>query len=230
MSRILAIADTQMPFEHVDYLRFLKAVTRKYGLNTFIHIGDLIDHHALSDFPHDPDGLSAGDELREAISSLKPYYRAFPKMQVCIGNHDERIFNKAMKAGIPKGYLRAYKDFLRAPKDWQWVDKVVIDGVCYKHGTGYSGRNGAINAAMDETRPTVIGHLHSDAGILYWANQEILLFGMNVGSGIDHKSYAFAYGKYMRKKPILACGVVLDGIPHLIPMVLNKKGRWTGKL
>lgn len=230
MSRVLVIADNQEPFGHQDYLSFLIAVSKKYNTGVVVHVGDEVDKHALGDWDHDPDGYSAGDELKAAIKRLKGYYKAFPKVLVCESNHTARAFRKAFKAGIPRAYLKDYREFLEAPKGWDWKDKWEIDGVVYKHGLGYSGRNGAINAAMDEMKPTVIGHLHADAGILYWANQEVLLFGMNVGSGIDRKSYAFEYGKHLRRKPILSCGVVIDGIPHLIPMVLDRKGRWTRKL
>jgi hypothetical protein len=33
---------------------------------------------------------------------------------------------------------------------------------------------------------------------------------MNVGSGIDRKTYAFEYGRDFKKKPIIGCGVVTD--------------------
>jgi hypothetical protein len=230
MSKVLIIADTQHPFDHKDYLRFLKAVSKKYSCDTFVHVGDEIDSHALADWDHDPDGMSAGDELKAAIKRLKPYYEAFPEVRVCESNHTARAFRKAFKAGINKAWLKDYREALQAPKGWQWADKYEIDGVVYKHGLGYSGQAGALKAAMDEMKPCVIGHLHSDAGILYWANTERLLFGMNVGSGIDRKSYAFEYGKHMRKKPILSCGVVINGIPFLLPMIVNKRGRWIGKL
>jgi hypothetical protein len=43
---------------------------------------------------------------------------------------------------------------------------------------------------------------------------------MQVGCGIDNSQYAFAYGKSFPKKPILGCGLVLDGgnIPVILPM------------
>lgn len=230
MAKVLVIADTQAPFIHQDYLRFLQAVQKKYKTEITVHVGDLVDHHALGDWDHDPDGFSAGDELKAAIKQLQPYYKAFPDMRVCKGNHDERVFRRAMKYGIPRAYLREYREFLCAPKGWKWLERIEIDSVVYKHGVGYSGINGAINAAKDELKSCVIGHLHADAGVLFWANSQVLLFGMNVGSGIDKDSYAFEYGKHMRKKPILSCGVVIDGNPILVTMRLNKRGRWTGKI
>jgi len=230
MSRVLVISDTQHPFEHKDYLQFIKRVQKVYKLDTVVHVGDEVDLHSVADWDSDPDGMSPGDELKAAIKRLKPYYKAFPNVKVCESNHTSRAFRRAFKAGINRAWLKDYREALEAPKGWQWAHKFEIDGVVYKHGLGYSGQTGALKAAMDEMKPCVIGHLHADAGILYWANSDRLLYGMNVGSGIDVKAYAFDYGRHSRKKPILSCGVVIKGTPHLIPMYLNRRGRWTGKL
>jgi len=230
MSKVLVLGDTQHPFHHQDYLKFVLAIQKKYKCDTVVHVGDEVDFHALADFDADPDGMSAGDELRAAIESLKPYYKAFPKVLLCTSNHTDRIFKRAFKSGIPKAFLKTYSQFLEAPKGWVWADRHEVDGVVYQHGLGYSGVGGALNAAKDNMKPTVIGHLHADAGIQYWANDDKLLFGANAGCGINRKAYAFSYGKWMRRKPIVSCVVVLNGIPHLIPMIIGKNHRWTGAL
>jgi hypothetical protein len=31
-------------------------------------------------------------------------------------------------------------------------------------------------------------------------------------------------------RPIIGCAVIINGLPKLIPMVLNKSGRWIGKI
>jgi hypothetical protein len=41
---------------------------------------------------------------------------------------------------------------------------------------------------------------------------------MSVGCGIDATAYQFAYGIHLRERPFLSVGVVIDGIPQLIPM------------
>lgn len=227
MARVLVIADQQSPFEHRDYLDFLKEIRSKYLTDTTVHIGDEIDHHALGDYDHDPDGYSAGHELGAAIDKLTPYYRAFPKLKLCESNHTMRIIKRAFKSGIPIRYMKDFRDVIGAPRGWVWAPKWIIDDAVYKHGLGYSGTMGAINAAKDELRSCVIGHLHSDAGILYWSNGTKTMFGMNVGCGIDSNEYAFAYGKHCRKKPVLSAGIVLNGRPTLITMNL-KNGRWDG--
>jgi hypothetical protein len=54
-----------------------------------------------------------------------------------------------------------------------------------------------------------------------------MIFGMNVGCGVDVKAYAMAYGKVYPKKPTLGCGIVIDGkIALFIPMDLGAKIEW----
>lgn len=230
MSKVLVIADDQHPFVHPDYCRFLKEVSKKYKTNLVVHIGDEADSHALSDYEHDPDGFSAGEELEKAKESLQPLFKAFPKVMVCVSNHTDRIYARAKKSGIPRAYLKDYREFLDAPRGWVWKNEWEIDSVLYKHGIEYRGIQGALNACKDSMQSTVIGHLHAEAGVLYWSNGKKVLFGMCVGSGISTKAYAFDYGKTFRKKPVLSCGVVIHGRPYLETMNLTGGGAWDGRL
>jgi len=50
------------------------------------------------------------------------------------------------------------------------------------------------------------------------------------GCLLDADSLAFAYGKVYPKKPIIGCSVIIDSQPVLVPMLLSKGGRWTGRL
>jgi len=186
--------------------------------------------HAISDWSSDPDGMSAGDELLAALRDMKKLYKAFPKVRVCTSNHTARPFRRAFKYGIPRAFLRDYADFLEAPKGWSWHSQIEIDGVKYEHGEGFSGRNGAIKAAEQNMQSTVIGHIHSYAGIQYSANPRFLIYGFNVGCLIDNHAYAFAYNKKFKQKPIIGCGVVIKGTPIFEAMKMDGRGRWTGKL
>lgn len=223
---VLVISDTQEPFGHQDAIPFLKWVKSKYKPNKIIHVGDEIDLHALSDYDHDPDGYSAGHELEAALQRMKLYYALFPEVQACRSNHTDRPLRRAFKAGIPKAFLKEYHEFMRAPKGWVWADKHEIDGVVYEHGEGFTGHMGALNCAMKNGAPTVIGHIHSHAGILYSANAKQIIYGFNVGCLIDKDAYAFRYGKNLRHKPLLGVGIVEKGIPVWVPMLLDSKGRW----
>lgn len=230
MSKVLVISDTQIPFHHKDYLPFLRAVSKKYTINEVVHIGDEVDFHSISSFDANPDGYSAGDELKAAVKEMKKLYKLFPNVKACTSNHTARPFRKAFHHGIPRAFLRDYAEFLEAPKGWSWKDEWEIDGVLYQHGEGFSGRNGAIKAAEKNSQSTVIGHIHAFAGIEYSATPKYLIFGMNVGCLIDKDAYAFAYAKHMSNKPIISCGLVLEGRPVLVTMPMTSAGRWTGKL
>ena len=76
----------------------------------------------------------------------------------------------------------------------------------------------------------VQGHYHTKFLISWWANPDNLFFGMNVGCLINQKSLAFHYAKNFKTRFILGCGIIIDGIPRLLPLVLNDKGRWIKKL
>lgn len=217
--RVLVIGDIHAPFNHRYYLDFLNDTYNTWKCDTVVCIGDEVDFHALSKYPQDPNGYGAGDELINAITALRPYYEAFPVVKVVTSNHTARPLKKAFEAGIPTQFLKDYKQFLDAPDGWSWSRQLEIDGVLYHHGEGYSGALGAYKAAMNAMRSTVIGHIHSHAGVTYIQTEFDRLFALNVGCGVDIEAYAFAYGKNCAFKPTLACGVVLDGKEaYCIPM------------
>jgi hypothetical protein len=193
-------------------------------------LGDELDMHAMSQHDHDPDGRSAGDEHAAGLAGLRPFYDTFPDVDVAYSNHTARPFRRAAKFGIPSVYLKTYAEFLEAPKGWRWAEAIEVDNVRYFHGEGYGGALGALKAAQASMQPVVIGHLHSFAGCLFNANPKYLFWGMNAGCLIDRHAYAFAYAKNSPAKPILGCGVVREGVPTFVPMMLDKAGRWTGDL
>ena len=103
----------------------------------------------------------------------------------------------------------------------------VIDGVLYRHGTGSSGKDAAFNLAVSMRRSVVIGHTHTFAGAKYHANDNDRVFGLNVGCGIDIDEYAFAYGQFHPNRPMLGCGIIIDGtFAAFEPMPCGKKERY----
>ncbi len=227
---VLAIPDCHFPFAHQDHLKFLAAVKTKYKPTKVVSLGDELDFHALSNYDADPDGHGSRDEFESGMKDLHRLYKLFPEAQACISNHGARPFRRAAKAGIPSLFLREYRDFMEAPRGWSWSDVVEVDGVIYIHGEGYGGPLGAIKAAQGFMQSTCVGHIHSDASIVYNANSKHLYFGFNVGCLIDRKAYAFAYSKHQAKKPILGCGIITAGVPVFVPMLLGNAGRWIGHL
>ena len=228
---IMIIPDQHLPYHHPDSFKFLKMVRDAYKPNEVVHIGDEVDKHAMSFHDSDPDLPSAGDELKLAISYLKQMYKLFPKVTVLHSNHGSMHYRKGLHHGIPRKYLRDYNDILEAPKGWKWVEDYKTDmgngqKCFFTHGMEKNTGRFARNMGMC----VVQGHYHTDFDITYASSPEHLIWGMSVGCLIDKKSMAFAYDKSNMKRPILGCGVIVNGIPRLIPMIVDKNGKWVGKI
>lgn len=231
---IFCISDLQIPFEHQDAFEFVQAVVKQYSKpgdeTEFVNLGDEIDQHTLSKYASNPNGKSGGDELEISIDKLKPWFKAFPKMKVCISNHTWRAYKRAFDVGIPSQFLRTIGEVYKAPPGWKWADRWLIDGICFEHGEGVSGQSAAINAATQNRMSTVIGHQHSNGGIIHSGTFHNTIWGLNTGCLIDVEAYAFAYGVKLRKKPTLGMGVIVNRVPYFVPMLLNKNRRWIGRL
>lgn len=221
MSVVLVIPDLHLPFAAKGYLKFLAAQKKLYRPNKIVCLGDEVDYHSLSRYDHDPDGMSPGDEHNASVDALQPLYKLFPNVRCCTSNHTVRPLKKAFQSGIPKAFMKDYKDFLKAPRGWDWAESFVIDGVRYIHGEGCSGPTGFLKRAQALGQSVVGGHLHAHAGILYHVTNDKLIFGFNVGCLIDETKYAFAYAKHMSSKPVLGCGIIINGVPRFIPMEIK---------
>jgi hypothetical protein len=228
---ILVISDLHCPYEHPDTIKFLKAIKNKYKPTRVILSGDEADFHAVSFHDHDPDLDAPGVELEKAIKSLKPIYALFPVAEVLESNHGSLVIRKALAHGLSRKFFRTPGDVLEAPKKWSWhfdIQLTLPNGTpCYFHhskGVNVKKNSQAMGSSF------VQGHHHEEFEIQYWGNPNALLFGMTVGCLVDTKALSMAYNKNNLKRPVIGCGVIINSIPHLIPMVLNKKGRWIGKL
>lgn len=204
-NRVLVIGDLHEPFCLDGYLEFCIETYNKYQCNKVVFIGDVIDNHYSSYHETDADGMGGGQELELAISKLAEWYKAFPNAHVTIGNHDRLIMRKAQTSAVPKKWIKDYKDVLEVPK-WEFVNRVVIDNVQYIHGEAGTAK---VKCKAD-MMSTVQGHLHTQSYTEWFVGANFKVFGMQVGCGIDHESYAMAYAK-AGKKPVIGCGVVIDG-------------------
>jgi predicted phosphodiesterase len=220
MSTVLVISDLHVPFTHPKYLDFIRRIKKNYKPDETVFIGDIMDFYAFSRYDQDPDSLSPGDELKKAKEALKPWFNLFPKAYACIGNHDVRLSKKAVRAGIPVAAFKPFNELLGCPDGWEWQDSWDIDGVQYIHGDAFGGKYAHVRAAETHRMSTVVGHSHHSAGIVYLDGAKGLIFGANVGCGIDTDAYAFAYARKNPYKPVLACGIIRDGkYPQVIPMI-----------
>jgi hypothetical protein len=231
---VLIIPDLHSPYHHPDSLEFLVAVREQFLPDRVICLGDETDKHGLSFHDSDPNLDSAGMELEKSKAFLKKLAEEFPQVEVTHSNHGSLLYRKAKAHGIPVQYLKTYRQVLFPNGEgdgWSWHEHIKItlpngDKVLFRHEpqgevTGSAGHEGC---------NLVCGHLHGKFSITYAASSERLYWGMQAGCLIDKKSLAFAYGANFKSKPIIGCAVIYDSIPMLVPMRLDSRGRWIGKL
>ncbi len=213
MARVLVISDTHCPGMRRGYVDFLKRVADTYAITRVVHIGDLVDWASISYHEKSPGLSNATKEFENARRQVASLSKAFPNADWLIGNHDALTERQAVSAGLPPQILRDYADLWGV--DWTVhprFSKLTIDGVIYAHGEGgRGGQDAAFKQAKDNFRSTVIGHFHGQAGVRWWANPEFRVFGLSVGCGIDASRLQFEYGRRITAKPILGCGVVING-------------------
>lgn len=226
---ILIISDLHAPYQHPDAYAFLRAVKKKYRPTQVILTGDEVDYHAISFHDADPDLPSAGDELKQAITFLKTLYKLFPVATVLESNHGSLVYRKALAGGLPLAVFKSYNEVLQAPKGWTWVNDVILDtplGKVY----GHHSRGKALKTAQMYGMSHFCGHHHESFDLQFWSTPEKLMFGMTTGCLVDRKSLALAYNKVNLKRPIIGLALIVDGVPVLVPMLLDRVGRWIGKL
>ena len=214
MANVLVIGDTHCPAMIDGYVPFLKKIHKKHKCTKVVHIGDLVDLASISFHPKAPSLKNSEEEFAKASKQVAKLYKAFPSVTWLIGNHDALTERQAGEVGLPLTVLKDYSE-LGGVHNWDVIPRfgsVEIDGVMYQHGDrGLGGAMAASRNAKAEYCSVVQGHLHAQAGVVYNANQRICTFGMQVGCGVDHRVEAMSYGKKYNQKPIVGCGVVLNG-------------------
>ena len=214
MTTVLIIGDTHCPGMRRGYVAFLQGVADEYEPGRVDHIGDLVDWHTISYHEKSPNAIGSIGEYKKAKRQVSKLYDAFPVCDWLIGNHDALPLRQAASIGMPEDVLRDPTELWNVP-GWTAHERfahIEIDGVLYAHGDGGSGgMYGFANQARTNFKSTVIGHYHGNAGVVWHCNPDYRVFGMAVGCGIDVHNPAFNYAKNHRRKPILGCGVVIDG-------------------
>jgi hypothetical protein len=212
-------------------LAFLRAIKRKYKPTFVVNGGDECDAHALSFHDSDSDLPSAGDELKKAIKVLKQLEKLFPEMVILDSNHGSLAARRFKHHGIPMKYLADHQTIYGVSDKWQWVNDLTLtlpngQPVYFCHGMTKQG----IKLASQRGTCVVQFHYHTDFRIDYIGNPSSLLWSLQSGCLIDRKSLAFAYDKLNLNRPIIGTSMIIDSKPVLIPMQLDKNGRWIGKL
>ena len=205
-NRVLVIGDLHEPFCLDGYLEFCIKVYKENNCNKVVFIGDVIDSHYSSYHESDADGMGGKAELELAIKRISKWYKAFPKAHVTLGNHDRIIIRKAQSSNIPSMWIKEFSEVLETP-NWKFVTEVYIDGVRYVHGDKSSA---AKTAAKRDMVSTVSGHFHTQMYTEWFFGKFAAVFGMQVGCGIDSKTYAMGYMQGGKKEAI-GVGIVKGG-------------------
>jgi len=230
MKRILVISDMHIPYHHQDSFAFLEAIKKEFKPTFTMSIGDLLDFHAISMHTHDPDLYSAGMELDRSKEYIKQIEDIFPEVTEVDSNHSSLVYRRALKYGMSKQFLKPYGEFLGTRK-WKWVDDLTLTMSNGQRCFFTHGRSADIlKVSQTMGMSAVQGHYHTKFLVSYWANPDNLFFAMNVGCLINQKSMAFNYAKNFKTRFILGCGIILNGVPRLLPMVLDNKGNWIKKI
>lgn len=228
---ILVISDQHFPYQHPDTVDFLKALAKEYCPQVVVNLGDEIDGHSLSFHEKAPELMGVSDELQTAINRMQPMYQFFPKMELLESNHGSLVYRRGKFAGLPRHVFKSYREVLEAPKGWTWHKELILkmsDGnqVYFCHGKSADVLRHSQSIGMS----VVTGHFHEKFEVRYWANANGLFWGCIAGCLIDDDSLAYSYNKLNLKRPMIGTVVIIDGHPKLCPMIMNKQGRWIGKI
>lgn len=145
-------------------------------------------------------------------------------------NHGSMILRRAMAKGMSKFFLKDYNEILEVSHKWKWIERLVLDTDKGKIVFAHQMTKDIAKSVQATAMSCVQGHYHTTSEIKYVGNDFHLNFGMSVGCLVDKKSLAMAYMKVNLAKPILSCGVITNGIPYIVPMVLKKNGSWDGNI
>lgn len=220
------------PYQHPDAWFFLREIKYKMNPTRVINLGDEIDNHALSYHESDPDLPSAGDELDKAIICNQTLLNIFPEQDIMTSNHTSLPKRKAKSAGMPRAWIKSYNEVLHVPDTWKWYNFLIVtlpngQKVRFQHQSGANAMGNAKAVGMSYVQ----GHHHSRFECFYFTDHDNMpMFGMTVGCLIDDVQLAFLYNKTTAKRPKLGAGMIINSKPLMIPMVLDKHGRWIGRL
>lgn len=228
---ILVISDYHAPYQHPDALNFLKKIKETFNPNIIVCIGDEIDHMAINFHDKDPDvQFSPSSELEAAIHQLSALYELFPECYVLDSNHGSMVYRRGKWAGLPRSVFKSYNEILKAPAGWKWVPELIIESemgdIYFCHGH----KKNVLANSKDRSMNYIQGHHHSTLDIQYWANSKKVFWGMTVSCLIDNNNLAFNYNKVFQNVPIIGVGLVIDGVPLLVPMKRDSENRWIGIL
>jgi hypothetical protein len=194
-------------------------------------MGDLVDNHAISFHETDPNLHSPLDELDLAIEYVESLYDIFPRLDILQGNHDKLPVRKAKNVGLPSRYIKNNHEVFNMPRLWRWhmeLDLILPTG--QKLWLRHNLKKDALEVAKFYNTCFAQGHFHTVLDCNWTIDSNRSVFGINTGCLIDDKSLAMEYNKANLHRPQLGCVIIINGLPQIVPMILDDSGDWTGEL
>ncbi len=227
------IGDTHAPYAHTDALAFIGRIKKTYcNKDTrWGHVGDEVDGHAWSFHKSDPDLANPTREFDDAYHWLQELAKLAPKLTLLESNHGSLFVRRQKDAYLPRQILKSYNEMWDVPDSWTWhfdfTFKLSSGVYCYAHH-GKTANVARLSQSMGMC--ALQGHYHERMGVSYWSNTRNVFWGAQSGCLIDGKSLAFRYNNNNLKRPLLGSIGIVNGKAINIPMILNKRGRWIGRL
>ena len=141
-------------------------------------------------------------------------------------NHGSMVYRRAISRGMSRSFIKSYNDIWGVGKGWVWKEKYQINTDKGRVLFAHQFCKDISKAVASYSQSCVQGHFHTTSEIKFSGNEFHLNFGMTVGCLVDVKSLSMNYMKLNLKKPVLSCGLITNGMPHLTPMYLRKNGSW----
>lgn len=219
---ILVFGDIHAPYQHKNTLEFLGDIASTYQPDRIVNLGDLGDIYSVSNYPTDidhPDSWS--NEIKGLRKFVKKLSELFPDQEVLTSNHDDRVYRKSIKSGIPREALIKYEKLIGAPSTWKWHDRLTltVDSTRERITFAHTMTGGVFACAKSLGMTTVIGHSHTKFGVQAFSpTKGKIIYGVDAGCLISDKGSPFSYNKGDRGRPIRGCCIIKEGVPFTIPM------------
>lgn len=213
--KVLVIGDVHFPFHSKKALAKVFNLIKIEKPDAVVQIGDLLDQYIFSKYNKTPKitpdqdvvkGLAQAKQMWKDIAKIVPKARLYQ----ILGNHDIRISKRisellpALSSIYSPLSLYNFPGVKVMKSDRHYLK---LDGVVYCHGW----LSKSIDHAKHFSQPTVHGHRHQPT-----VQTDGNLWSMDVGYMADDKTLPLSYtaSKFTRWRK--ACGVVENGLPHLI--------------
>lgn len=227
---LLYIGDCHFPFQHPDTFDFLDEIRRVYRPEIVVQIGDIVDLHGPSFHDAHPELPGPRDEFEAAKVEMQRFEKLFPHTTVTEGNHGLRPERVAKKMGmLPE--MVTDKNTLWGTPTLHYTRRHVHtlpDGSKIVAVHGDKGCPPLTSNSRRGACHTVAGHRHTEGGIRYYVlGDGSVRWAAQTGCLVDDDHPAFDYTPY---RSVLGSLVIEDATPVFLPLKLDRRGRWTGRL